>query len=156
MRPGPLYGRLKAGQPVSLEGGRLLLPSEVLEEATPGRKVCIFGDCSSVVGEGALALCSGADLLVHEATLGSEHRDKAVEHGHSTPAMAAAVARACGARRLVLYHFSQRYKPSSLQREGDGDDVAELRRQAEEALQDSGVEVTLAEDLLTLQVPLRR
>ncbi|XP_035514255.1 zinc phosphodiesterase ELAC protein 1 [Morone saxatilis] len=157
LKPGPLYGQLKAGEPVTVvESGRVVLPSEVLEEAIPGRKVCIFGDCSSVLGEGPLRLCNGADMLVHEATLANEHREKAVDHGHSTPEMAAAVARACCARRLVLYHFSQRYKPCSLQKEGDEDEVSELKRQAEDALQDSGVEVTLAEDFLTLPIPLRR
>lgn len=133
-----------------------MLPSEVLEETIPGRKVCILGDCSSVLGEGPLSLCNGADILVHEATLGNEHWEKAVDHGHSTPEMAAAVARTCCVRKLVMYHFSQRYKPSSLQTEGEDDDVSELRRQAEEALQDSGVEVTMAEDFLTLPIPLRR
>uniref|UniRef100_A0A3Q1F560 ElaC ribonuclease Z 1 n=1 Tax=Acanthochromis polyacanthus TaxID=80966 RepID=A0A3Q1F560_9TELE len=156
LKPGPFYGRLKAGESVTLQSGRVVLPSEVLEEAIPGRKVCILGDCSSVLGEGPLRLCSGADVLVHEATLGNEHREKAVDHGHSTPEMAAAVARACCAQRLVLYHFSQRYKPSSLQKEGDEDNVSELQRQAEEALQDSGVEVALAEDFLSLPIPLRR
>lgn len=156
LKPGPLYGRLKSGQSVTLESGRVVLPAEVTEEAIPGRKVCVFGDCSSVLGEGALRLCKGADVLVHEATLGNEHREKAVDHGHSTPEMAAAVARACCAQRLVLYHFSQRYKPSSLLKEGDEDDVSELKRQAEEALRDSGVEVTLAEDFLTLPIPLKR
>lgn len=156
LKPGPLYGQLKAGHPVTLKCGRVVLPSEVLEEAIQGRKVCILGDCSSVLGEGPLTLCNGADILVHEATLGNEHREKAVDHGHSTPEMAAAVARAFCARRLVLYHFSQRYKPRALQKEGDEDDVSELKRQAENALQDSGVEVTLADDFLTLQIPLRK
>lgn len=155
VKPGPLYGRLKAGEPIILENGFSVLPSDVLEEAVPGRKVCILGDCSSVVGEEPLLMCSGADILVHEATLGSEHRERAMEHGHSTPKMAAAVARACCARRLVLSHFSQRYKPSSLQKEGD-EDVSELKRQAEEELQDSSVEVILAEDFLTVPIPLRR
>ncbi|XP_031164822.2 zinc phosphodiesterase ELAC protein 1 isoform X2 [Sander lucioperca] len=156
LKPGPLYGQLKAGEPVTLESGRVVLPGEVLEEAIPGRKVCILGDCSSVLGEGPLRLCNGADVLVHEATLGDEHREKAVDHGHSTPKMAAAVARACCAQRLVLYHFSQRYKPCSLQKEGEEDDVSELKRQADDALQDSGVEVTRAEDFFTLPIPLRR
>lgn len=156
VKPGPLYGRLKSGEAVTLESGRVLLPAEVLDKAIPGRKVCILGDCSSVLGEAPLRLCSGADVLVHEATLGDQHREKAVEHGHSTPEMAAAVARACGAQRLVLYHFSQRYKPCSLHKEGDEDNVSELRRQAEEALQDCGTEVTLAEDFLTLTIPLKR
>nr|XP_020449474.1 zinc phosphodiesterase ELAC protein 1 [Monopterus albus] len=156
LKPGPLYGRLKAGESVTLESGRVVLPQEVLEEPIPGRKVCILGDCSSVLGEGPLTLCSGADILVHEATLGNEHQEKAVDHGHSTPEMAAAVARACCAQRLLLYHFSQRYKPSALQKEGDEDSVSELKRQAEEALQDSGIEVTLAEDFMTLPIPLKR
>lgn len=156
VKPGPVYGRLKAGESVVLENGRLLLPSEVLEANIPGRKICVLGDCSSVLGVGAHRLCNGADVLVHEATLGNEHQEKAVEHGHSTPQMAAAVARACRAQRLVLYHFSQRYKPSSLQKEGDEDDVSELKNQAEQALLDSGVEVTLAEDFMTIPIPLRK
>ncbi|XP_061881757.1 zinc phosphodiesterase ELAC protein 1 isoform X2 [Entelurus aequoreus] len=157
VKPGPVYGRLKAGQPVTLESGRLLLPSEVLEESIPGRKVCILGDCSSALGEAPVRVCQGADLLVHEATLGDEHRDKAVEHGHSTPQMAAELARACRAKKLALYHFSQRYKPSSLQRhEDDTDDVTELQRQAEQVLLDDGVDVILAEDFLTISIPLHR
>nr|XP_057926508.1 zinc phosphodiesterase ELAC protein 1 [Doryrhamphus excisus] len=159
LRPGPSYGRLKAGHPVTLESGRLLLPSEVLEESIPGRKVCILGDCSSVLGEGPVRVCQSADLLVHEATLGDEHRDKAVEHGHSTPQMAAVFARACCARRLALYHFSQRYKPSSLERHEDDEDVSELQHQAEQVLQDDDdhrVEVILAEDFLTIPIPLHK
>ncbi|XP_049619907.1 zinc phosphodiesterase ELAC protein 1 isoform X1 [Syngnathus scovelli] len=154
LKPGPLYGRLKAGHQVQLENGRVILPDEVLEEDIPGRKVCILGDCSSVPG-GGLAVCRGADLLVHEATLGETHGDKVVEHGHSTPGMAAAVTRACGARKLALYHFSQRYKPEKLCQDGD-DDVSELRRQAEEVLRGDDVEVILAEDFLTIDIPLRR
>lgn len=156
VKPGPMYGRLKSGESVTLECGRVLTPAEVLEEDIQGRKVCVLGDCSSVLGQASLRLCSGADVLVHEATLGDEQRDRAVEHGHSTPQMAAAVARACCAHKLVLYHFSQRYKPSSLHREGEEDDVTELKRQAEDALQGTHTEVVLAEDFLTLTVPLKR
>lgn len=155
LKPGPIYGRLKAGEAVTLEDGRVILPSEVLEDPTPGRKVCILGDCSSILGARPLMLCHGADILVHEATLANEHREKAMDHGHSTPEMAAAVARACCVRRLVLHHFSQRYKPCAAQKEGGKDDVSELKRQAEDVLQDSGVEVVLAEDFLTLSVPIR-
>lgn len=141
---------------MTLESGRVVSPREVLEESIPGRKICILGDCSSVLGDGPVSVCSGADILIHEATLADEHREKAVEHGHSTPEMAAAVAKACCARTLVLYHFSQRYKPCALQKEGDDDDVSELKRQAEDVLRGSGAEVILAEDFLTLAIPLRR
>ncbi|KAJ7994338.1 hypothetical protein DPEC_G00264830 [Dallia pectoralis] len=156
LTPGPLYGRLKAGESVTLETGKVLNPVEVLEKAIPGRKVCVLGDCSSLLGEGGIRACHRANVLVHEATLSDEHREKAVDHGHSTPGMAAAVALACSAQRLVLYHFSQRYKPTGQHKEGEEDDVLELRRQAEEALQGTGIEVSLAEDFLTIPIALVR
>ncbi|XP_072289763.1 zinc phosphodiesterase ELAC protein 1-like [Eucyclogobius newberryi] len=156
VKPGPLYGRLKSGETLTLDSGRVLTPGEVLEEDIPGRKVCVLGDCSSVLGRAHVRLCAGADILVHEATLGDEQQEKAAEHGHSTPKTAAAVAWECHVRKLVLYHFSQRYKPVTLQKDGDGDDVRELKGQAEEALQGTGIEVVLAEDFLTLSIPLKR
>nr|XP_055054286.1 zinc phosphodiesterase ELAC protein 1 [Misgurnus anguillicaudatus] len=155
LKPGPLYGRLKNGESVTLESGRVLTTSEVLEPPLKGRKVCVFGDCSSTLGEGFKRACQGADVLVHEATLEDGQHEKAIDHGHSTPSMAAAVALACEARTLVLYHFSQRYKPEPLRQDGD-DDVTELRKQAELVLQGSGTQVILAEDFLTLPITLKK
>lgn len=156
LKPGPLYGRLKNGQSVTLDSGRVLTAGEVLEPPLKGRKVCVFGDCSAPLGEGFKRACYGADVLVHEATLENGQQEKAVEHGHSTPGMAAAVALTCEAKTLVLHHFSQRYKPENLRRDDDEDDVSELKRQAELVLQGSRTDVILAEDFLTLPVVLKR
>ena len=50
------------------------------------------------------------NLLCAEDTVSpAEVEVKAREHGHSTPDMAGAFAKACGARHLALTHFSARY-----------------------------------------------
>ncbi|XP_072527983.1 zinc phosphodiesterase ELAC protein 1 [Salminus brasiliensis] len=155
LKPGPVFGRLKMGESVTLEDGRVLGPVEVLEPAVRGRKVCVLGDCSGLVGDGGRRACKGADLLVHEATLEDGMQEKAAERGHSTPSMAVAVAQDCSAHTLLLTHFSQRYKPAGGPGEGR-DDVLELKRQAELALRGTDTCVVLAEDFLTLPVPLQK
>ncbi|XP_069483078.1 zinc phosphodiesterase ELAC protein 1 [Ambystoma mexicanum] len=153
VQPGPIYGKLKNGATIVLENGITISPLAVLDEPIPGRKVCILGDCSGIVGDGGIKLCSGADLLVHEATLDDNQLEKAKEHGHSTPRIAAQFSKLCSVKHLVLTHFSQRYKPPNQFEEGD-DDVTELKRQAESVVDDQ--EVTLAEDFMTIAIMPRK
>ncbi|XP_039174675.1 zinc phosphodiesterase ELAC protein 1 [Crotalus tigris] len=151
--PGPLYGKLKEGVPITLENGAIVSPTDVLGSPFPGRKICILGDCSGVVGDGVRLLCSEADILIHEATLDDSQVDKAKKRGHSTPKMAAEFAKLCKARKLVLSHFSQRYKPANQMGEGDAD-VTELKKQAEMVL--NGQEVVLAEDFMTISIAVKK
>ena len=124
--PRALMKRVKELGPsdtMALPDGTELKGSEVIGEARRGRKVVILGDCCDA------SLCAdlgrGADLLVHEATnaflpqFGDVGTEVGVEretarHGHSTPQMAARLARRMGARALVLTHFSQRYHPANV------------------------------------------
>nr|XP_036274609.1 zinc phosphodiesterase ELAC protein 1 [Pipistrellus kuhlii] len=152
--PGPAYGKLKNGISVVLENGVTISPQDVLKKPIIGRKICILGDCSGVVGDGGVKLCFEADLLIHEATLDDAQMDKAKEHGHSTPQMAAAFAKLCQAKRLVLTHFSQRYKPVALAREGETDGIVELKKQAESVFDFQ--EVTLAEDFMVIGIPIKK
>ncbi|HET7791679.1 MAG TPA: ribonuclease Z [Gemmatimonadales bacterium] len=134
---GPMWGRLHKGEPVALENGRTIQPSELVGAPRPGRRVAITGDtrpCAAVV-DGA----AGADLLVHEATFGEEERDRAKETGHSTAKEAAQVALAARARRLVLTHLSARYSISA----------EELAKEAKEVFP----ETLVAKDGLTVDVP---
>ncbi|XP_075388597.1 zinc phosphodiesterase ELAC protein 1 [Tenrec ecaudatus] len=152
--PGPAYGKLKNGISVVLENGVTISPQDVLKKPVVGRKICILGDCSGVVGDGGVELCLEADLLIHEATLDDTQMDKAKERGHSTPRMAAAFANRCQAKRLVLTHFSQRYKPVALAKEGETDGTANLKKQAESVCEHR--EVTLAEDFMVISIPIQK
>ncbi|XP_029435867.1 zinc phosphodiesterase ELAC protein 1 [Rhinatrema bivittatum] len=153
IQPGPVCGKLKNGESIVLENGVTVSPSDVLEDPVPGRKVCILGDCSGTVGDGGMRLCLEADLLIHEATLDDTQTEKAKEYGHSTPKMAAEFAKLCSVKKLVLTHFSQRYKPSNLTEEGD-DDVTDMKRQAQAVL--DWQELVLAEDFMTIEIPMKK
>lgn len=81
-----------------------------LEEVSVERQGSVFAfvmdtrPCAS-----AVRLARGADLLVMEATYTAEDQILATEHGHSSAADAARVAREAGVKQLALTHFSQRY-----------------------------------------------
>lgn len=112
LAPGPEYGRLKAGEDVTLPDGRLIRAAEAVGEPYAGRVVTVLGDTRPCAG--ARKLAEGADVLVHEATFGQDLGDKAGEYGHSTTLQAAETAREAKVGRLFLTHFSSRYKAEDL------------------------------------------
>ena len=124
---GPLWGKIHRGEPVTLEDGRVVAPSELVGPRRPGRTIVLSGDtrpCDETV-----RVASGADLLVHEATFGDEEAERAVETGHSTAREAAEIARRAGAARLVLTHFSARYSR----------DASELLREARDVFPETAI-----------------
>jgi len=93
--------------------------------------------------DGARTLAADVDLLVIEATFLEDQRALAEEVGHLTAGQAARLGAACGARRVVLTHFSQRYP--------------DLAGHAEEARRHApGLDITVAEDLGRVPLPRRR
>ncbi len=104
---GPLWGRLHKGETILLEDGRQISPADLVGSPRRGRTLVYSGDTrpSLAVVEAA----RGADLLIHEATFGSDELERAKETGHSTAAEAARIAVEAGVRRLVLTHISPRY-----------------------------------------------
>jgi ribonuclease Z len=104
---GPLYGKLKQGESVSLEDGRVIHSKDVVGPSTPGRIVAILGDTMKT--EAALELSRGVDVLVHEATFDKLRSDMAVRFHHSTTEDAAKTALESGAQALIITHISSRY-----------------------------------------------
>nr|CAD7416363.1 unnamed protein product [Timema poppensis] len=150
---GALYGKLKKGETVTLECGTIVSftkPSQVLGPTKLGRKASILGDTRDPWSMAHLV--KDSDVLLHEATMQNSLHDKAIEFGHSTPAMAAKFADRVGAKRLVLFHYSQRYKPVS--KEAVESETTEiLLKEAKDALPPtSACEVIAAEDLMELSI----
>jgi ribonuclease BN (tRNA processing enzyme) len=76
------------------------------------RKIALLFDTHAALKAGAWKACRDADIVVHEATYheGTVTRRKAINRGHSTAIMAGEFARMCGAKNLIISHFSPRYE----------------------------------------------
>ncbi len=99
---------IKKGDDLVMSDGRVIPNSELTIEPPVTRS---YAYCSDTAYFTRLAeLVKGVDLLYHEATFASALTQLAHMTGHSTSTEAATVARDSGAGRLVIGHFSARYK----------------------------------------------
>lgn len=98
----------KRGEDITLEDGTVVENSELTYLPFEPRSYAYLSDTSrSAV---AAERVKGVNLLYHEATYTREFARDAKERGHSTAADAAQIAVVAGAERLLLGHFSSRYK----------------------------------------------
>ena len=103
---GPSIGKLQSGQVVTIKGKKIM-PDDV-SSIEKGRKVSIISD--TVVCDNCFKLAQDADLLISEACYTSELENKAKEYKHMTAKGAGLVASQSNAKKLVITHFSARYK----------------------------------------------
>ncbi|QCR34686.1 ribonuclease Z [Nissabacter sp. SGAir0207] len=111
---GAWYQRLKLGETVELEDGRVIDGRDYLGPPIKGKSVAIFGDTAPTPVSDLLA--DGVDVMVHETTLEAAMAEKANGRGHSTTVQAATAARLAGAKSLIATHFSSRYNFTDCQR----------------------------------------
>jgi ribonuclease Z len=98
----------KRGEEITLDDGRVIPAAELTYFANRPR---CYAYCSDTLPSGKVAsIVEGVDLLYHEATFLDTDRHLAKETGHSTAAQAAKIAERAGVGRLVIGHFSSRYK----------------------------------------------
>ncbi len=146
--PGPLYGRLKAGETVTLPDGRTIDGRELTGPIQPGRKVVFSGD--TIYAPAVVELARDADLLIHEATYAPADHALAERALHSTSDMAARVAFEANVGALLLTHVSPRYEGGS----GHGAGAATLDDLVEGA-RAVFPNTFLAHDFLVYDVPRR-
>lgn len=125
IEPGPAYAEL-----VRARDPRVVGPSQ------PGRRIVYCTDTRPTAN--AVTLARDADVLIHESTYGEELTVEAHERFHSTATGAARVAKDANARKLILTHFSVRYR-----------DVAPLVEEARTIFPNTEA----AQELIEIEVP---
>lgn len=106
MKEGPLLGKLQQGKSVKWRN-KTIKPDDVTY-IVKGKKISFIAD--TLLCDECIKLAENADLLICEATFASELEEKAHKYRHMTAKQAGLIANRAGAKKLVLTHFSQRYK----------------------------------------------
>ncbi len=98
----------KRGEEVTLQTGEVLANSELTYLPYAPRSYAYLSDTN--FSAKAAGLCAGVDLLYHEATYAAAEQRNAKDRGHATTTDAAKAALKAGAKRLLIGHYSSRYK----------------------------------------------
>ncbi|MBI2548876.1 ribonuclease Z [Candidatus Woesearchaeota archaeon] len=103
---GPLLGKLQDNKSITWKG-KTYSPEE-LTYLVPGKKIAFVIDTEYCAN--AITLAQDADLLICEASYTSNLEEKAKEYHHLTAKQAGLIANRANVKKLILTHFSQRYK----------------------------------------------
>jgi ribonuclease Z len=106
IKPGPLMGKLQRGESIDVEG-KTIHPDEV-SYVKKGKKVTFILD--TALNEHCIPLAKHADLLVCESTYSEALSQKSEDHKHLTTRDACQIAANAEVEKLIITHFSQRYK----------------------------------------------
>ncbi len=107
---GPEIGQLQKGKDIKFKGK--LIKCDKVSKIIKGKKVSYIAD--TALCNSCYKLAQDADILICESTYASDLKDKAKEYNHMTAKQAASIANSSNAKRLVLNHFSGRYKDLSI------------------------------------------
>lgn len=106
------YNNLKAGKDFKLDSGDVIKNSELTYNP---EKPLSYAYCSDTSYKPTIIeIIDGVDLLYHESTFLTDKEDLAKKTGHSTAKQAATIAKKANVKKLVLGHYSSRYKNISL------------------------------------------
>lgn len=138
---GPLYGKLKNGETITLSDGRSFNGQDFIGETQKGRVVTILGDTKKT--NNSVLLAKDADVLIHESTFEGSDQKMARDYNHSTNIDAARVAIEAKVKQLLLTHISARYL---------GKDVTALEKEAQQYFKKTKV----VKDFEEFNIPLSK
>ncbi len=99
---------IKGGADYHREDGTVIPNSELTFPSDPVRSYAFCTD--TVPRKQIIPVINNVDLLYHEATFGDDLKDLALKTYHSTTKQAAEIALEAGVKKLIIGHFSSRYK----------------------------------------------
>ena len=102
------YESLKMGEDYTSPEGTTFPNAELTTDPLPPRKYAYCSD--TIYNKELLPQLHHADLIYHESTFMEDMRQRADQTMHSTAKDAATIAKEADAKRLLLGHFSARYK----------------------------------------------
>ena len=110
----PAYMRqaIKEGADYTTPDGEVIPNSRLTKEADPSRSYAYCSDTLPCLGN--TVYLKDVDLLYHEATFAEQEKPRAAVTFHSTARQAAEIAKAAGAKRLVIGHYSSRYDDTEI------------------------------------------
>jgi ribonuclease Z len=103
---GPLLGKLQSGKDVTWDGRKI--KAEDVSYVVKGKKISYVAD--TVPCPRAVDLARDADIMICESTHKSGIEEKTETYKHMTALQAAQLAHQAHAKKLIITHFSQRYK----------------------------------------------
>lgn len=106
LKEGPLIGRLQVGLNVILKGQTIT--ADEVSHIQKGKKLSIILD--TLPCKNAYELAAEADILIAESAYTSDMEEKSLEYKHMTTKQAALIATTANVKKLIITHFSQRYK----------------------------------------------
>lgn len=112
---GPERRELVAGRAISLPGGGIVNPDDVLGPLQAGVKLVIVGDSGKT--SNLVEVCKDADALVIESTYLDEEAEMAKQFSHLTARQGAELAIQAGVKKLILTHISRRYREKDVLKE---------------------------------------
>jgi len=130
---------IKNGSDLTLPDGQLIPNNDFTYYSSETRAYAYCSD--TLYSERLVGLIRNVDLLYHEATFANDDIKLAKVTGHSTAGQAATIESKSGATKLIIGHFSSRYKNVDL-----------ILKEAKEIFENT----IAAEDGQVIEVPVKR
>lgn len=131
--PGLLLGKLQKNQAITHQKKKIT-PQQATT-LVPGKKISVLMDTRPC--DNYLKLAQDSDILFSEATFLEQHKDKAEQYYHLTAKESGLLANQAQVKKLILLHFSPRYK-----------DLDEIRKEIQQVFQNA----VCAEDFMKFKL----